>query len=272
MAGAMADAVLIITAKRRPEYFEQVLESWARARGVHDLYWITIRLARSDPNMEYDMSALARSVAREYQLPLRVVLDDPEDGRMKGQDLALGKEITASFSDPACQFVMQCDDDIIVSDDVLEYFTWARELGVDCVCAHNDLGQGWSPQWDDAGAAQDLVRVRGEFTSWCWGVPREAWERVWGPTWDWSRTSGSDPMEHGWEWEMHRQANKGLRVAIPDASRCQNIGEHGGDFSLPWMFTGTQAKSFRASRKLAEYRLGEDTASTKIENASSIEK
>jgi hypothetical protein len=94
-----------------------------------------------------------------------------------------------------------------------------------------------------------------EFTSWCFGFSRHAWQTYWLPQWDWNRDSGPSPDQHGWEWQMHRQAAAGLVIAVPDASRCQNIGEHGGTFALPHHFAPSQAKSFRRHRCPADYRL-----------------
>ncbi len=245
----MNDATLIILAWHRPAYLQQCLESWGRARGARDLLQVTVRLGRSSAPVESQMRQIATKAAEVYRLRLKVVLDDPEDALAKGPDRALGSEISASFADPACGFVIECDEDVIVSDDILDYFAWARRTqDVAAVCAHNDLGQGWSAPLDDTAADQSAVRVYGEFTSWCWGTSRAAWEAIWLPEWDWDRTTGTHMAQHGWEWQMHRQAAAGLRVAIPDASRCQNIGRDGGTFSQPGHFAGTQAASFRAHR------------------------
>lgn len=252
--------MLVIPAWHRPAYFEECLASWGQARGVRKLRRVTVRLGRSDAAVEAAMRAVARSAAEEYHVPFRIVLDDPEDALAKGQDRPLGSEINASFDDPGCEFVIACDEDVKVSDDILEYYARMREVApdLDCVCAHNDLGQGWSPVWDDADADQAAVRVRGEFTSWCFGVSRRAWQDIWLPEWDWNRSAGPYP-EWGWEWQMHRQANAGLRVAIPDASRCLHIGEHDGTFLLPHRFAATQAQSFRKHREPVQYQLADSS-------------
>lgn len=252
----MKDTTLVIVAWHRPQYLRQCLASWADARGSGDLRGITVRLGRSNPGMQTEMHEVAMEAAADYRLPVRVELDDPEDALIKGPDRALGKAINGSFNDPQCGYVIECDEDIIVSDDALEYFAWARSLNPAAVCAHNNLGQGWSPVWDDTQAEQDAVRLLPEYTSWCSGFTREEWQDIWLPQWDWNRDSGPQWDQHGWEWQMHRQANAGVLVAIPDASRCLNIGEHDGLFSLPGQFEASQAKSFRLHREPVEYRVG----------------
>lgn len=256
----MNDATLIVLAMKRPDYFRRCLDAWGRARGSRSLRSVIVRLGRTSAALEAQMRQIAEQAAAEHGLPVTVVLDDPEDASHTGPDRALGVSIQQAFADPGCGFVIECDEDIVVSSDVLEYMAFARQLDVVCVCAHNDLGQGWSPRWDDTGADQRLVRVRGEFTSWCFGFSREAWTEVWEPEWDWDRTSGDHPAEHGWEWQMHRQCRRDtLRVAIPDASRCQDIGQHGGTFSRPEGFWATQAASYRAHRDPVDYVAVDET-------------
>ena len=261
-AGARVnDAILIILAMKRPEYFRRCLEAWGNARGSQDLHGVTVRTGRTNPALEGELAAIAGHAAAKYGWPLTVVPDDPEDAGHAGPDRALGMQIQASFADPGCGFVIECDEDIVVSDDVLEYMAFARSLGTDCACAHNDLGQGWSPRRDDSAADQRVVRIRGEFTSWCFGFTREAWERTWLPEWDWDRTSGDHPMQHGWEWQMHRQAVRdNLRIAIPDASRCQDIGQFAGTFSDPAGFWATQAASYRPHREPVAYVATDETS------------
>lgn len=251
----MSDTTLIITAKCRPDYFRRTLDAWGDVRGVQDLQEVVIRLARSERMMESELMQLAMEARGLFGLPLRVELDGPDDSLGHGQDRALGNQIRQCFKNPLTGFVICCDDDILVSDDVLEYFAFARSYNPSAVCAHNNLGQGWSPLWNDADADQQLVRMVPEFTSWCWGTTIGAWEHVWLPNWDWDRSSGSHPLEHGWEWQMHRIANSGVLIAVPDASRCLNIGQYGGDFAIPGDHWKTQAHSYRQHRDPVSYRM-----------------
>lgn len=264
----MQDTRLIVLAWHRPDYLRSCLESWTRVRGFSDLRQVTVRCGRSDSDVEAANELVALKTLGAH-VPVRFKLDDPEDAAVKGPDLALGKEIDAAFADDGCEFVIECDEDVVVSDDALEYVAWARSLedftrrwepgtGVHAVCLHNALGQGWLPRYDDSAANQETARLLPEFTSWCFGFSRKSWEETWRPEWDWNRSSGSHPLQHGWEWQMHRQAARGLRVMVPDASRCQNIGVEGGRFSTPGIFESSQAASFREHRDpVFSYRLAE---------------
>lgn len=252
----MRDTILVIPAGYRPHYLRDCLNSWGEARGFSDLRGVTVRMMRTNQDVEGMTREAAEAAAGRHGFKLQVVMDDPEDGQIKGPDRALGKQINASFEDPNCGFVIECDEDVLVSDDILEYFAWSRSLNPAAVCAHNDLGQGWSNVADnEEHADQAAVQLRDEFTSWCFGFTRAAWQDIWLPSWDWDRAAGPSPEQHGFEWQMHRQANGGLALAVPDASRCQNIGEHGGTFALPHHFASSQAKSFRQHRDPVSYRL-----------------
>ena len=150
--------------------------------------------------------------------------DSDAAAAVHGPHTAIGEAVDAAFADPGCGFVIVSDEDVIVSDDVLAYFAWARAQDTAIVCAHSDLGQGWSPRWDDSGADQATVRVCAEFTGWTWGVPRVTWETILRPEWDWDESSGPTATEHGFDWQCHRIAVRDrLRVAIPG---CVAVPEH----------------------------------------------
>lgn len=248
----MNDTVLIIPAWHRPDYLERALASWAIVPGAETLRRVVIALGRGyEGNM--------RDIILGCPVPCACVVQRDSDraAGVHGPHAAIGEAIAAAFTaDPGCRFVIVSDEDVIVSDDTLAYFAWARQFGGPLVCAHNNIGQGWSPQWDDADADQDAVRLLPEFTGWTWGVTRQAWDAVIGPEWDWDESSGPNSSEHGFDWQCHRIAVRDrLRVAVPDASRCQNIGRDGGVYAIPAKFAGTQAASFREKRGNVAYRL-----------------
>lgn len=240
----MNDTTLIIPAWRRPEYLRRSLDSWQAAKGFGDLRRVVIALGRGH---EKQMMPVIGG--------LEVLADSDRAAAVYGPHAAIGEALDAVFADPGCGFAIVSDEDVIVSDDVLAYFAWARDQGADAVCAHNYLGQGWCPPWDDELADQAAVRMCPEFTGWTWGIPRQAWEQVFRPEWDWEANTGQQPAEHGFDWQCHRLARRGLRVAIPDASRCQNIGQHDGVYAQPGQFALTLAASFRERRGDTDYRL-----------------
>lgn len=257
MPADLSDTTLIVTAWRRPGYLRQALESWAAVPEAKALRRFIVALAPSP--QEAQMRRVIRSAGIGIAAEIRT--DSPACAAVPGEHRALGEAITEAFSDEGCGFVVASSEDVVVSDDVLRYFAWAREQDgypqphMLAVCAHNEIGQGWhDPKADDSDADQELARVAVAFNPWCWGTWRRTWESLIRPAWDWDCSSGDDPMRHGWDWQMWRLA-QGRAVVTPDASRARNIGQHGGVYAHPGMFGQTQAKSFRAVRGDVDYRL-----------------
>ena len=249
------DTVLVLAAWRRPQYLARVLESWALVPEVASLRRIVAALGPSPREAEQ------RAVLARFPLDIEVRPDSPECLPVPGSHRALGEAVTAVFAgDDGCRFVIMSDEDVLVSDDVLRYFGWARDLrgddGILCVCAHNSLGQGWHRPQDDSGADQAAVRLASEFNPWCWGTWRDRWEGVIEPDWDYDCSPGPFPdSERGYDWQMWRLVQRGWLSAVPDASRSQNIGQHEGVYALPDRFGGTQAASFREHRGEVAYWL-----------------
>jgi hypothetical protein len=255
----MIDTTLIIPAWHRPHYLRRALGSWSAADGVAGLGCVAVALGRGrEPDMTSVVSESPLAPAAE------IWPDSDRAHQVHGPHTAVGEAIERAFSRPACQFAVVSDEDIVVSDDTLDYFAWARAQDTDMACAHNNLGQAWSPDWDDTGADQAAVRILPEFTGWCWGVTRHAWDRVIAPEWDWDESSGEKSTERGYDWQCHRLAvREQLRVAIPDASRAQNIGQHGGVYAVPSRFAATLAASFRERRGHVGYQLAEESGTHK---------
>lgn len=259
MPADLSDTTLIVTAWRRPGYLRQALESWAAVPEAKALRRFIVALAPSP--QEAQMRRVIRSAGIGIAAEIRT--DSPACAAVPGEHRALGEAITEAFSDGGCGFVIASSEDVVVSDDALRYFAWAREqkagdssLGPLVVCAHNETGQGWhDPKADDSDADQSAARFAKAFNPWCWALSRPAWEKVIRPEWDWDCTSGTDPMQHGWDWQVMRLVHRNGLAITPEASRARNIGQHGGVYAHPGMFGQTQAKSFRAVRGDVEYRL-----------------
>jgi hypothetical protein len=197
-------------------------------------------------------------VVEESFLAPAVVPDSPQAQSVPGEHFSLGEAINSVFEDdPDCKFIIHGSEDVIVSDDVLRYFAWARTVTGPprtIICAHNELGQGWHEERDDSDADQEIVRLSSGFSPWVWGFHRAAWDHVLAAEWDWDCTSGPNDMQRGWDWQVHRIMQRGWAAAIPDASRALNIGQHGGTYALPDDYPSTVAKSFRETRGEVQYK------------------
>lgn len=237
-----SDVTLIVPAWKRPLYLRRALDSWTAARGFCELRSVAVALAPSPVGEEMEKAAFGAWIWP----------DSERAQAAPGPHTAVAEAVNRAFGDPGCEFVIVSEDDQIVSDDILEYVAFCRSLDVDVVNCHSNHGQGYSPRWDDTGADQATVRVMGAFSSFTWGVPRDAWTQIWLPSWDWDCTSGDQPWNHGYDWQMHR-ISQGRRCAIPDATRTQNIGQYDGTHADPALFWATQCAAFRRHRDPVAY-------------------
>lgn len=257
----MPDTALLLSAWRRPAYFRQTLASWAAAPGLAELGHVTIALGRSP--REDEQVQVIEEFARQAAVPVNIRWDSAAAVVSPSVHRALGEAIDSEFStNPWLEFLICGEEDVIVSDDVLSYMTWAANIfradsRVLTVSAHNPIGQGWHkwPPDDDSGADQEAVRLHPQFHPWVWATWRDRWEKTIKPDWDWDATTGTSWHDNGYDWQMCRIMERdGLYAVTPDASRSQNIGQYEGIYADPANFPGTQAASFRLHRTAAAYR------------------
>jgi hypothetical protein len=259
-------AAVIVTAFRRPDYLKQALASWRQARGLGEVHSFTIALGfHADAWMGQLRVIDAFRQDSGLGSRVRVKVDSDAARRSNGMHRAVGEAANHVLADRAVQFAVFGEEDLVVSSDVLEYMSWARgELASDgrvlAACAHSPGGAGWDRREpaDDAGADQEAVRLLPYFNPWVWGTWRPRWEQVLEPSWDWECAKGPRPDQMGYDWGIyHTVQREGYVCAVPDASRSQNIGQHGGWASTAETWAFSQAASFRQGREPAAYRLEE---------------
>lgn len=260
MTRSFEDAALLISANKRPYYFEQTLESWSAVPQLGELRHITIALGRSP--REDEQVHLIQKWSLTVKPPVVIKWDSSAAVVSPGMHRALGEAMQAEFSQESdLKFLVCSEEDILVSSDVLSYMAWARENFEDdqsvlTVSAHNPLGQGWLQPYDDSEADQHAVQLYPKFHPWCWGTWRDRWEKHLLPTWDWSGSSGTSWNDNGYDWQICRVMDKEHLYAVtPDASRSQNIGQHEGYYAIPDQFGFTIAHSFLERRENPRYVL-----------------
>jgi hypothetical protein len=250
---------VVTTAFKRPEYLSQSLGSWSQARWIRNIRLFGVQIRPSGSHQEQ------LNVIRESKVGPEGVAEvwlDPSSNM--GPHWAVRQAGREAFRDPRVEFVVFGEEDVVVSDDVLEYMAVAAGLYQDdssvlAVCAHSPGGQGWDPHEpakDDA-ADQEAFRLLPYFNAWCWGTWRNRWESVLEPEWDADCTSGG-PGDSGYDWNIHARVlpRHDAVCVVPDASRSQNIGRDGGIYSTPATFEFSQARSFRDHREpVREWRI-----------------
>lgn len=204
---------IAMTAWKRPEYLTRTLDSWERARGLGLVPYRRVFPDKSTPEMEHTMSCL--SLEHGWDVSVRDwhhgVLVNPVES------------VSAMFRDhEEVDFVILAEDDVVVAQDVLEFFTWAQRFrddqGVGVVCAHRPQETG-VPQ-ERLGA---VVKMLGFSCPLVWGTWRDRWEGFIAPTWD------RDYRAQGWDYNLLRLMRlSGRHSVFPEWNRSDHIGENGG--------------------------------------------
>ncbi len=211
---------LVITAWNRPEYFWDAARSWA---SVDMTDWdVFLRLEPSDPATEARHIRIFESL-----MLLRGVKPENQNVRINPERLGVLSHPWHAFSDLLIHgnydFVVRTEDDLLVSNDVLSYFTWASEHFLDDqrVATVNAFSKG--PGGDD-----HAVVAGQPFNPWMWGTWVDRWQDTISPTWDHDYSSGGE-HDSGWDWNLETRVlpSQGLMTVQPLCSRVKNIGEHG---------------------------------------------
>jgi hypothetical protein len=262
----LSQMAVVMMAWRRPYYLRQTLGAWSRVRGIDGVRTLAIAKADHPPTRD-EQSGIILAAEQACGRHIQIWPDSPAATRSNAGHRAIGEAFQQAFRDSGTDFLVYAEEDILPSDDVLEYMrVMATEFEDDhrvlAVCAHTRAGYARSVLGiAEADADPALVRLRPDITGWIFGVWRDRYRDILEPTWDWDCTSGglNDPAGQGpagWDWNMTRiVASRGLRCVMPDASRSQNIGQYEGTYANPAAFLATQVASFREHRDPVAYKV-----------------
>lgn len=142
-------------------------------------------------------------------------------------------------------FAFVAEEDVIVSDDILEYVEWCR----DNTQAPNVLGVCANQRAQAIPEDPNLVWKNHRFCPVGWGTWKLAWYQYLRESWDHNYTSGGR-HDSGWDWNINlRVIPKHNQTFIwPAVSRTDHIGELGGQHMLPHDFAASTAPTFEAHR------------------------
>lgn len=262
MVSPPSSVSVVVTCWRRPQYLERTLRSWRAVRGIEH-----VRKFIMACGVSMELPAIA-DVIMNSGLEAEIHMDSPAARASFGMHRALGEAIDHAFADPFTNWVICGEEDIMVSDDVLEYFTWAfrhmtGDLRILAACAHNRGGTGWDKLYlgpQDAGADPEIVRAVPYYHPWVWAVSRYNWQHTLRSQWDWDCDSGGAD-DSGYDWNIQKRVlpRGDWLCLVPDASRSQNIGEHGGVNSSPDIYLLQRSDSFELHRDRTGYKLLEET-------------
>lgn len=233
---------LVFTAYNRPTYFTRVMQTWA---GVRDFtaWQPTVHL---EPGADQDtMRAIAEAAGAVVHLNThrRGVLTNPWH--------AVDTAFTAGAT-----FVVLAEDDVLVSDDVLEYFTWAAATLAD---QHVLAVRACSMKPTCHPDEDHVVDIGPTFNPLVWGTWADRWTTVLRDTWDHDYSSGTaEHPQSGWDWNIVLRVKADWQFAGPRASRSTHIGKYGGAHMLPKDFAASEAPTFRPHRDPAPFHIEEN--------------
>lgn len=229
---------LTFTAYNRPSYIQSVIESWNAVRGLQEIeasfYIEPSEFQNEIADIVFELNTTTTTVTHNE---LQGVLTNPWG--------ALNDAFEAG-----AEFVILAEDDVIVSQDALEFFDWAA---TEYQTAHSLLAIN---AFSSLGSGKDnQVYTDMSFSPLVWGTWRDRWEETLRDSWDKDYSTGNpDGSEAGWDWNINRiiQDNN-LRVLRPVNSRSDHIGEYGGTHMTPDLFSGSRGASFEQVRGRQRY-------------------
>jgi hypothetical protein len=207
---------LFITAANRPAYFRETMNSWRKARGFYD--WnVVVRLEPSEFVAEH------LQICKELEHEKLTVMVNPQ---VYGVLHHPWEGFNDLFKNGYVHFVVRAEDDLIVADDILEYFDWAA----DRYASDKEIAAvvGYT---DEISYRPQYVRRSDSFSPWVWGTWSDRWEDFIRDTWDhdYSTFNGAPGNQAGWDWNLDTRVLPSLnkKIIAPAMSRVQNIGVWG---------------------------------------------
>jgi hypothetical protein len=216
---------IAMTGFNRPQYMRETIESWAKVRGIQDVV--------TEFHLEPGHPGVAE-VCEAAPFPHEIYVAEQHQGCQKNP----WKAANSAFERDS--FVVLAEDDIIVGKDTLEYFRWAEAEFAD----RDDVmfisaAQGKHPPGGSY-VRFGGVTVEPRFSSWVWGTWRTLWRNLLAPDWKFAYEY------QGWDYRLNLYwcQEVGYKTVIPQWSRAQHIGEHGGTHCQPSQFRDLQSPCF----------------------------
>ena len=198
----------------RQRYLRAAIESWARARGADQARFLFCL----EPPGTFPVGEFTEYVERVFPGRAMVLQSTVRQGCLNNTRVAMVQSL-AMAADCGEDFGVVTEEDVEVSDDILEYFTWARDAYRDdlktvAVCAHTR-----SSKVEDREA---VVRAAW-FAPLAWGTWQSRWDDVLAPSW--GPQEGSNNPE-SWDNKLKQVITSGdYRAVFPARSRSLHIGE-----------------------------------------------
>jgi hypothetical protein len=207
---------VFLTAYNRPDYLRRALASWDGVRGLQDWAFV-FRIEPDEATLDLNKS-LVRDFIRRNELPYHETIVNPTRYGVLHHPWVGFEDLFRDFN-----FVVRTEDDLCVSDDILDYLAWAELTyrGVSNIASIHAYAK-------DKSQTPNGVEVLPMFNPLVWGTWRDVWRDVMRDTWDHDYSTYNETPGHqsGWDWNLNTRIypTLGLKGVYPKMSRVDNIG------------------------------------------------
>lgn len=210
----------MFTVYDRVNYFQQTLYTWRGVRGLED--WDIVFSIEPSDVLQHMLEEI-QVFMEDTGIEAKIIVNPERYGVLHHPWVALEN----LFVNDGYDFVVRAEDDLIVSDDILEYFSWAAEQykdDEDVVTVH---GMSFDKDGTDP---SKVARVSG-FNPWIWGTWAYPWTEFISPTWDhdYSTFNVYPGNQSGWDWNLNTRVFPVMKFVgiYPELTRVDNIGVYG---------------------------------------------
>lgn len=225
---------IVFTVFDRPEFLEPTLESWLNVEYL-DQYDIFFKVEPSEKNNE--VLNIIKNFSYKSGKDVKIMLNSTRRGVLLNPWEAIDLLVNKFSYD----FFILAEDDLIVSNDILNYFNqaihkYSSQENVLCICSMNDTDLNDEYVFQEVDSFRVLV----------WGTWASKWNNYLRDTWDKDYSSGIDGGPSGWDWNISLRVipQNNLICIAPSTSRVQHIGSH-GTHVLPENYESTRLKTFK---------------------------
>jgi len=234
------------TVNDRPDYFQQTLDSWSEVRGKENVvfYFNCEPFNYLDGNNRGTCVDMAEKWIKDNKVVGRAFCNSVKFGVLHNPYIALQR----AFGPAQFDYAILAEDDLLVSDDLLEYHKWARQeyrndRDIAMVCSFMEHEVSFD-------LTDKVIAVPNFASVWLWGTWRDRWVDFIEPTWDHDYSTADEAGPGGWDWHLNKRILPKLNKSsiVPLASRAQNIGQHGTHSDIL-----VESRSYVAHREPVEF-------------------
>lgn len=210
----MSTRAILLTAFNRPHYFQETLDAWSQVRGLRNWH---LHVSIEPSILAGPMIQLAQEfIERQHLVDWSLHVNRVREGVLLHPFMGFQRMFQKY------DFVLRAEDDLVVSSDALEFFSWASEeyrdeQQVGAVCAFGNDSD------DLAGVIRSTY-----FSPLLWGTWRDRWTSLIGPTWDkdYSTFNRGWGHESGWDWNLNTRVFPRYKKVVvrPKRTRVDHIG------------------------------------------------